>query len=312
MIANEVVELDGGEFVMGSDDHYPEEAPAHRVRVERFAIDRYEVTNRRFADFADATGYETVAERPLDPADFPDAPAANLVPGSLVFTPTPGPVDLRHLSQWWTWAPGASWRHPEGPRSSVDERLDHPVVHIAHEDAAAFAHWCGARLPTEAEWEYAARGGLERTAFTWGDEARPGGRIMANTWDGTDFPWRSTGESGYLRTAPVGSFPANGYGLHDMAGNVWEWTDDWWREHHRGDADTSCCVPVDPRGGDLEGSFDRAQPQFRIPRKVIKGGSHLCADSYCLRYRPAARRPQMVDTGMSHVGFRCVWSLTPS
>ena len=148
----------------------------------------------------------------------------------MVFTPTRGPVDLRHLSQWWRWKPGACWQHPNGPSSSIDKRLDHPVVHVAHEDAAAYAAWAGAALPTEAEWEYAARGGLEGAAYTWGDEARPGGRIMANTWDGPDFPWRSTGESGFLRTAPVGSFPANGYGLFDMAGNVWEWTDDWWTE----------------------------------------------------------------------------------
>jgi formylglycine-generating enzyme required for sulfatase activity len=292
---------------MGSDRHYPEEAPVHRVRVGPFSIDRYEVTNARFAEFVASTGYVSIAERPLDPADFPGAPPENLVPGSMVFTPTPGPVDLRHLSQWWTWTPGASWRHPEGPGSSVDERLHHPVVHIAHEDAAAYAAWLSARLPTEAEWEFAARGGLDGAAFTWGDTSRPDGRIMANTWDGPDFPWRSTGESGFLRTAPVGSFPPNGYGLFDMAGNVWEWTDDWWADRPL-EPDHPCCVPVDPRGGDVESSFDPAQPQFRIPRKVIKGGSHLCADSYCLRYRPAARRPQMIDTGMSHVGFRCAWS----
>ena len=283
------VAIPGGEFAMGSDEHYPEEAPVHRVRVDPFSIDRHEVTNARFADFVEATGYATVAERPLDPADFPGAPPENLVPGSLVFTPTPGPVDLRHVSQWWTWTPGACWRTPEGPGSSVEERWEHPVVHVAHEDAAAYACWTGARLPTEAEWELAARGGLQQATFTWGDEARPGGRIMANTWDGPDFPWRSTGESGFPRTAPVGSFPPNGFGLYDMAGNVWEWTDDWW-------------------GGDRAASLDPAQPQFEVPRKVVKGGSHLCADSYCLRYRPAARRPQMIDTGMSHVGFRCAWT----
>jgi formylglycine-generating enzyme required for sulfatase activity len=308
MASREVVELAGGEFAMGSDEHYPEEAPVHRVEVGGFAIDRYEVSNQQFAAFVEATGYVTIAERALDPADFPGAPTENLVPGSLVFTPTPGPVDLRHLSQWWAWTPGAAWRYPEGPRSSIADRPDHPVVHVAHEDAAAYAAWAGGRLPTEAEWEFAARGGLERTAFTWGDDARPDGTLMANTWDGPDFPWRSTGESGFERTAPVGSFPPNGFGLFDMAGNVWEWTDDWWTSHHPADADKPCCVPANPRGGDLEGSLDPAQPQFRVPRKVIKGGSHLCADSYCLRYRPAARRPQMIDTGMSHIGFRCAWT----
>jgi formylglycine-generating enzyme required for sulfatase activity len=270
-------------------------------------IARFPVTNAEFAEFVATTGYVTVAERPLDPADYPGAPAENLAPGSMVFTPTPGPVDLRHLSQWWTWTPGASWRHPEGPRSTLDDRGDHPVVHIAHEDAGAYADWRGGALPTEAEWEFAARGGLEGAEFTWGDERRPGGRIMANTWDGPDFPWRTTGDDGWERTSPVGAFPANGYGLHDMAGNVWEWTDDWYTSRHPADADKPCCVPDNPRGGSVDGSFDPSQPQFRIPRKVIKGGSHLCADNYCMRYRPAARRPQMIDTGMSHVGFRVVW-----
>jgi formylglycine-generating enzyme required for sulfatase activity len=309
---HDLVWLAGGEFVMGSDAHHSEEAPAHRVRVGAFGIDRCEVTNAGFAAFVTATGYVTLAERPLDPADYPGAPAENLLPGSLVFVPTPGPVDLRHLSQWWRWTPGASWRAPEGRGSTIADRADHPVVHVAHEDAAAYGAWVGGRLPTEAEWEHAARGGLERASFTWGDEPRPGGRIMANTWDGPDFPWRSTGESGFRGTAPVGSFPANGYGLFDMAGNVWEWTDDWWTQCHPDDADQQCCVPVNPLGGDLDGSFDPAQPQVRVPRKVIKGGSHLCADTYCLRYRPAARRPQMIDTGMSHIGFRIVWDAPPA
>ena len=300
------VDLPGGVFAMGSDDHYPEEAPTHRVRVDAFSIDPTTVTNAEFAAFVAETGYVTVAERDPDPADFPDAPAESLQPGSMVFVPTRGPVDLRHLSQWWRWKPGASWRHPRGPTSSIDQLLDHPVVHVAHEDALAYATWVGASLPTEAEWEYAARGGLDGTAYTWGEDARPEGRLMANTWDGPDFPWRSSGESGFLRTAPVGSFPANGYGLFDMAGNVWEWTDDWWTSRHPDDAGSPCCAPENPRGGDLQASYDPAQPQFRVGRKVIKGGSHLCADTYCLRYRPAARRPQPIDTGMSHVGFRCV------
>lgn len=301
------VQLDGGTFTMGSDVHYPEEAPAHPVRVDSFRIDRFAVTNAQFETFVEATGYETVAERPLDPALYRGAPEENLAPGSMVFTPTPGPVDLRHLSQWWAWVPGASWRRPEGSGSGIHDRGDHPVVHVAHEDAAAYAEWAGAELPTEAQWEYAARGGVEGAAFTWGDEARPTGRVLANTWDGPDFPWRSTGESGWLRTAPVGSFAPNGYGLYDMAGNVWEWTGDWWADRHPDAAPEPCCAPVNPRGGgDAYSSRDPRQPQFAVPRKVIKGGSFLCADNYCLRYRPAARRPQPIDTGMSHVGFRCV------
>jgi len=302
------VRVPAASFTMGSDRHYPEEAPAHSVFVDEFWIDRFEVTNARFGAFVDATGYVTVAERPLDPADFPGAPAANLVPGSLVFTPTAGPVDLRHLSQWWTWTPGASWRHPEGPATSIVGREAHPVVHLAYEDAASYAEWAGAALPTEAQWELAARGGLDGAEFTWGNDPRPDGRIMANTWDGPDFPWRSTAEDGFVGTSPVGSFAPNDFGLFDMAGNVWEWTSDWYTSRHTGEADASCCVPTNPRGGAIDESYDPAQPQFRIPRKVIKGGSHLCADSYCMRYRPAARRPQMIDTGMSHVGFRCIWS----
>lgn len=300
------VSLPGGVFTMGSQAHYPEEAPTHRVRVSGFEIDPTPVTNAQFARFVTSTRYVTVAERPLAASDFPGAPLVNLRPGSMVFTPTSGPVDLRHLSQWWAWTPGACWSRPEGPGSSVKRIPDHPVVHVAHEDACAYAEWVGAELPTEAEWEYAARGGLEGATYTWGDEPRPDGRIMANTWDGPDFPWRSTRESGWTRTSPVGSFAPNGFGLHDMAGNVWEWTADWWTSRHPDDAGSACCAPADPRGGGVEQSMDPRQPQFRVGRKVIKGGSHLCADSYCLRYRPAARRPQMVDTGMSHLGFRCV------
>ena len=306
------VRLPGGVFTMGSADHYPEEAPPHRVRVDAFAIDATQVTNQQFAAFVSATGYRTVAERSLRPEDYPGAPPENLVPGSLVFTPTAGPVDLRHISQWWTWTPGACWSCPEGPGSSVKRRPDHPVVHVAHEDAEAYAAWIDADLPTEAEWEYAARGGLEWKTYTWGDEARPEGRIMANTWDGPDFPWRSTRESGFVGTAPVGSFPANEFGLFDRAGNVWEWTADWWTQRHPDEVEKPCCVPVNPRGGGLDQSYDPAQPQFRVGRRVIKGGSHLCADTYCLRYRPAARRPQMVDTGTSHVGFRCVHRSAPA
>ena len=263
--------------ILGSDDHYPEEAPARPVTVAGFFIQAHQVTNTRFAEFVDATGYVTVAERPLNPADFPGAPPENLQPGSLVFRRTSGPVDLRHLSQWWTWTPGASWRHPIGPGSSIAARAEHPVVHVAFEDAAAYADWAGLALPTEAQWETAARGGLDHTTYTWGDQPEAEGERLANYWHG-DFPWRP--EAGYGRTTPVGSFPPNAYGLFDMAGNVWEWTTDWYADTRAGDP---CCEA---------GSYDPAQPQFAVPRRVIKGGSFLCADNYCLRYRPAARRPQ--------------------
>lgn len=273
---------------VGSDDHYPEEAPVHDVDVDGFSIQRHQVTNAQYAEFVDATGYRTVAERPLDPAQYPGAPPENLVPGSMVFTRTAGPVDLRHLSQWWTWTPGACWNHPRGPKSSLRNRENHPVVHIAFEDAQAYADWAGLALPTEAQWEVAARAGLPHATFTWGDEPESTGRRLANYWHG-EFPYLP--ETGYGTTTPVGSFPANGYGLFDMAGNVWEWTTDWYGADR---TDTPCCAA------------DSRDEQFGIPRKVIKGGSFLCADSYCRRYRPAARRPQQVDTGMSHIGFRCV------
>ena len=296
-----MVPIPGGRFTMGSDDHYPEEGPARPVEVSGFRIERAPVTNAAFAAFVAATGYVTVAERPLDPADFPGAPAENLVAGSMVFRRTAGPVDLRHLSQWWAWTPGASWRHPEGPGSGLDSRADHPVVHVAFEDAEAYAGWASLDLPTEAEWERAARGGIDGAAFAWGDDPEPAGAAVANFWHG-DFPWRA--ESGYGSTSPVGSYPPNGFGLADIVGNVWEWTGDWYSERRSGGA--GCCVPRDPRGGDEAASRDPAQPHLPIPRRVVKGGSFLCADSYCMRYRPAARRPQAVDTGMSHLGFRCI------
>jgi formylglycine-generating enzyme len=292
-----------GTFRMGSNAHYPEERPVRTVSVDGFWIDRFEVTNRQFAEFVEDTGYVTVGERPLDPAEFPGAPPENLVPGSLVFTKTPGPVDLRHLNQWWAWTPGASWRQPEGPGSSVAGREDEPVVHVAFEDAETYAGWAAKALPTEAQWERAARGGLDGATYVWGDDPEPHGERRANYWHG-EFPWRH--DDGYGVRARVGSYPENEYGLHDMAGNVWEWTRDWYVEAATDGADEPCCVPSNPGGARMEESYDPAQPQFPIPRKVLKGGSYLCADSYCLRYRPAARRPQMIDTGMSHVGFRCV------
>ncbi|MGI9624058.1 MAG: formylglycine-generating enzyme family protein [Acidimicrobiales bacterium] len=307
--AAELVLIQEGEFTMGSDRHYPEEAPTQRVWIDGFSMSATAVTNREFAAFVEATGYQSVAERPLDPADFPGAPAENLLPGSLVFTMTSGPVDLRNLSQWWVWTPGACWNMPGGPGTEVESLLDHPVVHVAHEDAEAYATWLGLRLPTEAEWEYASRGGLDDKAFVWGDEAVPDGRYLANFWQG-DFPWRNTADDGFAGTAPVGSFAPNGYGLYDMAGNVWEWTDDWYGERVRGVSPDG--MLSNPSGASVKDSFDSAQAQFPIPRKVVKGGSFLCADNYCQRYRPAARRPQMIDTGMSHVGFRTVSDNAPA
>jgi formylglycine-generating enzyme len=295
--------IPAGRFRMGSSEHYAEEAPVQTVAVDGFWIDKLQVTNRQFAAFVEDTAYVTVAERPLDPAAFPGAPAENLVPGSLVFTKTRGPVDLRHINQWWTWTPGASWRHPEGGGSSTRGREEHPVVHVAYEDAERYAAWAGKSLPTEAEWEYAARGGLDGATFVWGDEPEGRTERLANYWHG-EFPWRA--EAGYGTTSAVGSYPANGHGLYDMAGNVWDWTADWFASRPPEEADQPCCVPRNPGGGALEESYDPAQPQFRVPRKVVKGGSFLCADSYCLRYRPAARRPQMIDSGTSHIGFRCV------
>ena len=295
------VSLPGGEFTMGCTDFYPDEGPVHRVSVDPFEIDAHPVTNGQFAAFVDASGYVTVAERPLDPTDYPGVSRADLVPGALVFTPTAGPVDLRDWRQWWTWVPGARWWEPEGPGSTLDGRQDHPVVHVSFDDARAYARWAAKDLPTEAEWEYAARGGLDGMIYAWGDDPRPDGRLMANTWQGR-FPFRNDGANGWIGTSPVGSFPANGYDLYDMIGNVWEWTTDpYYPSHHT--ATNACCAPRNPVRDGPSGS---AEPGSRIPRKVLKGGSHLCAPEYCLRYRPAARSPQASDTATSHIGFRCV------
>ena len=297
--------ISGGAFRMGSDRRYPEEAPVHEVTAGGFWIDQYTVTNRDFAAFVAATGYRTVAERPPNPADYPGALPHMLKPGSLVFHPTRGPVDLRDVRHWWAWKRGAYWRHPEGRGSSVAGRLDHPVVQVAFEDAEAYARWAGKDLPTEAEWEFAARGGLDGAEFVWGEEFAPEGRQMANTWQG-EFPWQNLQSDGFERTSPVGAFPPNGYGLYDMAGNVWEWTTDWFSSRHAVDRSSPCCMPANSRAGPIETSYDPAQPQIRIARKVVKGGSFLCAPNYCRRYRPAARHAQMVDSGMSHIGFRCL------
>jgi formylglycine-generating enzyme required for sulfatase activity len=268
-------------------------------------MDRTPVTNREFRKFVEATGYVTFAEIAPDPKDYPEALPHMLKAGSLVFSPPNHPVDLRNFANWWSFQFGADWRRPYGKGGSIRGLDNHPVVHIALRDAEAYATWAGKELPTEAEWEYAARGGLDQVEFAWGNEFTPGGRHMANTWQG-DFPHENLASDGYERTSPVGAFPPNGFGLSDMIGNVWEWTTDWYSSLHTADAPKACCIPENPRGGPETGSYDPCQPLIRISRKVVKGGSHLCAPNYCRRYRPAARHAQPVDTSMSHVGFRCV------
>jgi formylglycine-generating enzyme required for sulfatase activity len=303
---SDMVLISGGTFRMGSDRHYPEEAPAHQVMVDSFRIDRTPVTNQQFHVFVKATGYVTVAEEAPDPKDYPGALPHMLKPGSLVFSLPRLAINLNDWRQWWRFEFGANWRRPYGRNGSNRGLLhDHPVVHIALRDAEAYADWAGKQLPTEAEWEFAARGGLDGAEFAWGDELTPAGRHVANTWQGI-FPQENLVGDGYARTSPVEAFPANAYGVFDMIGNVWEWTTDWWSARHTADAAKSCCIPENPRGGPESASYDSCDPSIRIPRKVVKGGSHLCAPNYCRRYRPAARHAQPIDTGMSHVGFRCV------
>lgn len=285
----ELVALDGGSFRMGSTRFYPEEAPVHTVTVAPYAIERHPVTNAQFASFVADTGYRTVAELAPDPALYPGAAPQDLVPGALVFRPTAGPVDLTDWRQWWEWVPGADWRHPSGPGSSVDDKPDHPVVQVCYADAAAYAQWAGRRLPTEAEWEFAARAG-STAVYAWGDEAVPGGALMANTWQGA-FPYRNDGALGWAGTSPVGTFPANAYGLVDMIGNVWEWTTTRFAGHHVLDAPVNSCCP-------------QAGPDPAVTQ-TLKGGSHLCAPEYCHRYRPSARSPQSQDSATTHIGFRC-------
>jgi formylglycine-generating enzyme len=280
--------IPGGSFTMGSNKFYREERPERAVDVRGFWIDVCVVANADFARFVEATNYVTLAERAPDPAAYPDADPAFLVPGSSVFQTTAGPVDLRDYRAWWSYMPGADWRHPEGPESDISSRADHPVVHVAHEDACAYAAWIGKELPTEAEWEFAARGGLEGAIYAWGEEPQPDGRHMANTWQGR-FPWENLGSDGWRGTSPVGAFPANAYGLFDMIGNVWEWTS----SPFDASAQTqSCCGSANPR--------------TRVETRVVKGGSHLCAPNYCFRYRPAARQSEPIDTATSHIGFRCI------
>ena len=292
-----------GAFLMGSADFYPEEGPVHRVSVGGFWMDEHAVTVAEYRRFVRATGYLTVAERAPDSADYPGAAPEVLVPGSLVFTQPDGPVNLSDPRNWWSWVPGAQWRHPEGPGSTLDGRDRHPVTHVAYEDAAAFAAWAGKALPSEAQWERAARGGIEGATYSWGDELHPRGRMMANTWQGR-FPWENLAAGG-RGTAPVKRFPPNGYGLFEMTGNVWEWTSDFFTPRHRDDS-PACCAPRDPRVGTPEHSYERGRPDGHIPRRVVKGGSFLCSPDYCLRYRPAARQGQAIETSSNHIGFRCV------
>jgi formylglycine-generating enzyme len=294
-----------GSFRMGSEDFYPEEAPVHSVELDGFWIDEHPVTVAEFRRFVKATGHTTNAEESPDPKDYPDADPELLVPGSLVFQRTAGPVDLRDARNWWAWTPGAFWRLPEGPGSNVGGRELHPVTHISFGDAEAYAAWAGKELPTEAQWEYAARGGLDGAVFTWGDEFAPRGRMMANTWQG-EFPWQNLELDGFVGTSPVRRFSANGYGLYDMAGNVWEWTVDYFTQQHAADASKACCVPQNPRVASPEPIDSEGRIDGHIPRRVIKGGSHLCAPNYCLRFRPAARQAEAIDTSTSHIGFRCV------
>jgi formylglycine-generating enzyme len=334
--------IPGGSFTMGSDlADYPEEGPARPVTVDGFWMDVTPVTVAAFAAFTAATGYQTVAQRPLDPRLYPGLPAGALVPGSMVFRPTEGPADLTNWLNWWRYVPGADWAHPEGPGrggggeagGGVGGRGDHPVVHVCWADVAAYAEWAGKDLPTEAEWERAARGGLDGARYAWGDEFAPGGRLMANTWIG-EFPWQNLKPLPIQRTTPVGAFPANGFGLSDITGNVWEWTRDFYTDRAAVPPHPCCgALPskeplpnkeplpskeplpdkepgqpqANPRVDDPAGSFDAAEPGgAHVPRRVVKGGSHLCAPNYCERYRPAARQAQQVESSMSHLGFRCV------
>jgi len=277
---------------MGSDHHYPEESPARTAAVEPFRMDIHPVTNRQFHRFVETTGHVTLAERPPDPAVYPEARPEDLVPGSLVFGMTPGPVNLGEYWRWWTWTPGADWRHPRGPGSSLDGLDSHPVVHVAYRDAAVYARWAGMELPSEIQWEYAARGGVSGAEFCWGDDDPQETAPLANTWQGR-FPYENSELDGWTYTSPVGSYPPNGYGLYDMAGNVWEWTCDPFQVPAHG-APASACFTPPAVGG------------HSVPTRVIKGGSHLCSIQYCFRYRPAARQPQAIDTSTSHIGFRCV------
>ena len=310
-----MVRIPGGEFRMGTEDPrdkicggreaMTDARPIHTVRVDAFWMDATEVTNGAFRTFVEATHYLTVAERPLKPEDFPGVPKEKLVPGSVVFTPPKQPVPLDDFQQWWSYVPGANWRHPEGPLSNLVGRDAYPVVQVSFEDAEAYARWAGKRLPTEAEWEFAARGGLASATYPWGDELKPGGKWMANIFEG-HFPNQDTGIDGFAGLAPVGKFPANGYGLRDMAGNVWEWCADWYRpDYYATLATLPGGVALNPKGP--VDSFDPQEPG--VPKRVHRGGSFLCTDQYCTRYMVGTRGKGEPSTGSNHLGFRCVKSI---
>ncbi|MGH7132382.1 MAG: formylglycine-generating enzyme family protein [Phycisphaerales bacterium] len=297
-----MVWIPGGDFSMGSDEpSFRDARPIHKVRVTGFWMDKTEVTNEQFTKFVAATGYVTIAEKTPKPEDFPGAPPENLVAGSVVFAPPPAAVPLTDHYLWWNYVKGANWRHPEGPASDIKGREKHPVVHVGWPDAVAYCTWAGKRLPTEAEWEFAARGGLDKRAYAWGGEFQPSGKFMANTFQG-HFPQKNTAEDGFTATAPVGSFPPNGYGLYDVAGNVWEWCSDWYRPDTYARRAAPGSVAIDPAGP--TDSTDPAEPG--VKKRVMKGGSFLCNDQYCSRYMPGGRGKGEPDTGTNHVGFRAV------